>query len=322
MRRCIIFGGNGYIGTMLARHFAAAGHFDELVLVDVKKPAHSLPERTRFIEHDVRKPIAGELAALTAEWIFNFAAVHREPGHEPHEYYDTNLHGARNVCAFATATGCQNLYFTSSIASYGPTTGPTSEASPNYPKTPYGITKHAAELIHEAWLRSTTDRRLIVCRPGVIYGPGDPGNILRMIRAVKKGRFFFPGDAGIRKSYGYIYGLLESIDFMMARSEPHLIYNYVERHTEPLRELVRLSGLAVGKKGTVTRLPITALVAAAHVIQALTGGKSPIHPVRVRKAATPTHIVPQRLIDLGFVFHYDFASSLQHWKTIAPEDFA
>ncbi len=307
---------------MLARHFAAAGKFDEVVLVDVKKPAHSLPERTRFIEHDVRKPIAGELATLPAEWIFNFAAVHREPGHEPHEYYDTNLHGARNVCAFAVATGCQNLYFTSSIASYGPTTGPTSEASPNYPKTPYGITKHAAELIHEVWLRSVAGRRLIVCRPGVIYGPGDPGNILRMIRAVKKGRFFFPGDAGIRKSYGYIFGLLESIDFMMARTEPHLIYNYVERETEPLRELVRLSGEAVGRKGSVVRLPITALVMAAHVVQKLTGGKSPIHPVRVRKAATPTHIVPQRLIDLGFEFKYDFASSLQHWKKIAPEDFA
>ena len=307
---------------MLARHFAAAGKFDELVLVDVKKPAHPLPTRTRFIEHDVRKPIAGELAALSAEWIFNFAAVHREPGHEPHEYYDTNLHGARNVCAFAVASGCQNLYFTSSIASYGPTTGPTSEASPNYPKTPYGITKHAAELIHEVWLRSVEGRRLIVCRPGVIYGPGDPGNILRMIRAVKKGRFFFPGDAGIRKSYGYIFGLLESIDFMMARAEPHLIYNYVERETEPLRELVRLSGEAVGRKGSVVRLPITALVMAAHVVQKLTGGKSPIHPVRVRKAATPTHIVPQRLIDLGFDFKYDFASSLQHWKKIAPEDFA
>ena len=322
MQRCIIFGGSGYIGTMLARHFAAAGQFEEIVMADTKPPAAPLPERTRFIPHDIRKPVAGELAALSAEWIFNFAAVHREPGHEPHEYYDTNLHGARNVCAFAEATGCPNLFFTSSIASYGPTTGPTSEESQNYPKTPYGITKHAAELIHEIWVRSTAGRRLIVCRPGVIYGPGDPGNILRMIRAVKKGRFFFPGDADIRKSYGYIYGLLESVDFMMARAEPHLIYNYVERDTEPLRELVRLSGLAVGKKGTVTRLPITALAAAAHVIQALTGGKSPIHPVRVRKAATPTHIVPKRLIDLGFVFRYDFASSLQHWKTIAPEDFA
>jgi GlcNAc-P-P-Und epimerase len=322
MTRCIIFGGSGYIGTMLARHFSKAGRFDEIVQVDVKPGSAPLADRCRFIQHDIRQPVTGELAALKAEWIFNFAAVHREPGHEPHEYYDTNLKGARNVCAFADTAECANVYFTSSIASYGPTTGPTSEDSPNYPKTPYGITKHAAELIHEVWLRSAAARRLVVCRPGVIYGPGDPGNILRMIRAVKKGRFFFPGDAGIRKSYGYIYGLLESIDFMMARPEPHLIYNYVERETEPLRELVRLSGEAVGKSGSVTRLPITALVAAAHVVQKLTGGKSPIHPVRVRKAATPTHIVPKRLVDLGFDFKYDFASSLKHWKTIAPEDFA
>jgi hypothetical protein len=42
----------------------------------------------------------------------------------------------------------------------------------------------------------------------------------------------------------------------------------------------------------------------------------------VRKAATPTHIVPKRLKDLGFEFKYDFASSLKHWKTISPEDFA
>jgi nucleoside-diphosphate-sugar epimerase len=307
---------------MLARHFAEGMQFDEIVMVDVKPHTGPAPARSRFISHDVRQPITGELATLEAEWIFNFAAVHREPGHEPHEYYDTNLRGARNVCAYATAAGCKNLYFTSSIASYGPTTGPTDEDSPNYPKTPYGITKHAAELIHEVWLRSAEGRRLIVCRPGVIYGPGDPGNILRMIRAVKKGRFFFPGNADIRKSYGYIYGLLESIDFMMARSEPHLIYNYVERETEPLRELVRLSGEAVGKKAGVVRLPMTALVAAAHVVQKLTGGKSPIHPVRVRKAATPTHIVPKRLKDLGFEFKYDFASSLKHWKTISPEDFA
>ncbi len=209
-----------------------------------------------------------------------------------HAYHAARLEAFLDLFVLADfdleATRCPNIFFTSSIAAYGPTTGPTSEDSPNYPITPYGITKHAAELIHEVWLRSAAGRRLIVCRPGVIYGPGDPGNILRMIRAVKKGRFFFPGDASIRKSYGYIYGLLESIDFTMARPEPHLIYNYVERHTEPLRELVRLSGLAVGKKGTVTRLPITALVAVAHVIQTLTGGKSPIHPVRVRKAATPT----------------------------------
>jgi nucleoside-diphosphate-sugar epimerase len=321
MKRTIIFGGTGYIGTMLARHFAASGRFDEIILADVKPPTTALPAQCRFVECDVRKPISEALQDSTPEWIFNFAAVHREPGHAAHEYFDTNLRGARHVVAFAERTACTNLYFTSSIASYGPTTGPTDENSPNYPVTPYGISKHAAELIHEVWLRAATARRLIVCRPGVIYGPGDPGNILRMIRAVKKGVFFFPGNPHIHKSYGYIHGLLASIDFMMARAEPHLIYNYVERETEPLADLVRISGEVVKKNARIVRLPRSLLCIAAEVVQTVTGGKSPIHPVRVRKAATPTHIVPTRLKELGFKFEYDFRSSLAHWLSVSPQDF-
>ena len=33
--------------------------------------------------------------------IFNFAAVHRTPGHEDHEYFETNIRGAENVVTFA-----------------------------------------------------------------------------------------------------------------------------------------------------------------------------------------------------------------------------
>jgi hypothetical protein len=55
--------------------------------------------------------------------------------------------------------------------------------------------------------------------------PGDPENILRMIRAVKRGYFVFPGSRDQRKSYGYIEGLLDSFEFAKGRSEPVLLYN-------------------------------------------------------------------------------------------------
>ena len=322
MLRCVIFGGTGYIGTMLARHFAGQAGVEEIILADLKPPTEPLPARTRYVRSDVREPITGELLGVQSDWIFNFAAIHREPGHAEHEYFDTNLRGARHVTAYAESTACPSLFFTSSIASYGPTNGPTSEASPNYPRTPYGITKYSAEIIHEVWQRSAPGRRLVVCRPGVIYGPGDPGNILRMIRAVKRGYFFFPGDTGIRKSYGYIYGLLESISFMMARPEPHLIYNYVEPETETIADLVAITREFLGTRAPVIGLPQGLLVTAAEAIQRLTGGRSPIHPVRVRKAATPTHIIPARLQELGFTFQYGFRRSLPHWKERTPDDFA
>ena len=148
----------------------------------------------------------------------------------------------------------------------------------------------------------------------MIYGPGDPGNIGRLIRAISKKRFAFPGRRDIRKSYGYIDGLLDSIEFMLDRSEPHLTYNYVERETLPLSEVVREIAEMVGVSVPKLSIPIGLLASTASALQIVTAGRSPIHPVRVRKAATQTWIVPQKLIDLGFPFSFSFRTSLEHWR--------
>ncbi len=321
MTSAVIFGGAGYIGTNWAKRLAAAKRFDRIVMADLRRAQSPLPPRVEFQECDVRKPIPSQIHCRNPDWIFNFAAVHREPGHAPAEYFDTNLAGARNVCAAAEAMGCANVLFTSSISVYGPTTGATSENSPTYPKTPYGISKLCAEFIHEGWLRAEKDRRLIICRPGVIYGPGDPGNILRMVRAVQRGYFFFPGTTQLRKSYGYIEGLLDSFEFMMARAESHLRYNYVEAQTEAIGRLVQIVRRQLGCSAPVVSIPLWLLIPVAAAVQLATKGKSPIHPARVRKAATPTHIVPHCLEELGFRFNYDFASSLDHWRSVSPQDF-
>jgi nucleoside-diphosphate-sugar epimerase len=321
MTNAIIFGGAGFIGRNLAKRLAAAKRFDRIILADIRRAEFPLPPQVEFQECDVRKSILPQMDDLKPDWIFNFAAVHREPGHEPAEYFDTNLPGARNVCAFAEAAGCANMLFTSSISVYGPTTGATAETSPTYPQTPYGISKLCAELIHEGWLRAGKDRRLIICRPGVIYGPGDPGNILRMIRAVQRGYFFFPGTTTLRKSYGYVEGLVDSFEFAMARVESRLLFNYVETETETIGNLVQIIRQELGCSAPVISIPLWLLQPMATGMQLLTKGRSPIHPARVRKAATPTHIVPRRLEELGFKFNYDFRSSLNHWRSISPQDF-
>jgi nucleoside-diphosphate-sugar epimerase len=321
MKTTIIFGGAGYVGRNWAKRLAAGKGFERILLADIRGMEGPLPANVEFQFCDVRKPILPQIGAMESEWIFNFAAVHREPGHRPAEYFDTNLAGARNVCEFAEATQCTHLVFTSSISVYGPTHGATGEDSPTHPTTPYGISKLCAEFIHEGWLRGGNNRRLIVCRPGVVYGPEDPGNILRMIRAVQRGYFVFPGPTRMRKSYGYIEGLLDSFEFAIARSEALLSYNYVEADTETIGQMVRIISQELDCSVPVISIPAWLLQPVAALIQLLTNGKSPIHPARVRKAATPTHIVPMRLRELGFLFKYDFRSSLKHWRSTSPQDF-
>jgi nucleoside-diphosphate-sugar epimerase len=321
MACAVIFGGVGYIGRNWAIRLADSGEFSRVILADIRCPDSGLPSNVEFHPCDVRRPVHPQLSCPGPDWIFNFAAIHREPGHEPGEYFDTNLAGARNVCDFAESSSCPNLLFTSSIAVYGPTAGATTEMSPTYPRTPYGISKLCAELIHEGWQKAQPGRRLLICRPGVVYGPGDPGNILRMIRAIQRGHFFFPGKTTLRKSYGYIYGLMDSFEFAMKQAEPLLRYNYVEAETETIGDLVRIVGRQLGCASPVISIPLWLLQPAALAAQIVTRGRSPIHPARVRKAAMPTHIVPQRLKDLGFPFRFDFKSSLDHWRLHAPLDF-
>lgn len=320
MTSCVIFGGAGFIARHLAIHLLSTRRFDRVHLADLKPVSASLPSTTSSLT-DVRQSIPADLTRERPSWIFNLAAIHREPGHKPHEFFETNLAGARNVCTFADAVGCNHIFFTSSISVYGPTSGPTAESAPICPITPYGGSKYPAELIHEAWLAQGGGRRLVICRPGVVYGPGDPGNILRMIRAIRRGYFAYPGSPNIHKSYAYIYGLLESVDFVMRQSDPLIKYNYVETPTEPLGELVRQTKGFLGSRAPVLRIPLAVLSPIASVAQAFLGQTSSIHPVRVRKAGMSTHIIPQVLEDLGFEFRYPYTKSLEHWRSIAPGDF-
>jgi nucleoside-diphosphate-sugar epimerase len=189
------------------------------------------------------------------------------------------------------------------------------------PDTPYGISKLTAEYIHREWAQKEKSRRLISVRPGVIYGPGDPGNILRMIRAVKKGYFFLPVTPKIKKSYGYIYGLLDSMYFMINQSDKVIVYNYVEKETENLGDMIGIINKVLGTNGKIIRVPFLLLKWAALILYKLNPNLNGIHPERVKKVTRPTHIVPKVLIERGFEFKYDFEKSLIHWIKIKSSDF-
>jgi nucleoside-diphosphate-sugar epimerase len=300
MNRCVIFGGSGYIGSMLARGLAESGSFAEIVLADLKPLAGPLPPHTRFVPCDVRGPIAPHVVAADAAWIFNFATAHLAPGRTTQEYFDTNLYGARNVCAYAERIGCPNLFFGSSTAVYGPTASPAHEDATKYPATPFATSKVCAELIHEVWLKSAPGRRLIVVRPGPVYGPSAGGEIDSMIRGLRRHVLFLPGPDGARRSFGYIFGLLESFEFMLDRREPLLVYNYAEPESGTLGTLARRLGQFLGTRALVVPMPA---------------------PLARHLTPPSAWIEPAKLKQLGFQFRYDFTRALAHWRSLVPTDF-
>jgi nucleoside-diphosphate-sugar epimerase len=331
-KTAIIIGGSGYIGTNLLKHLLANNRFEHYIVMDIK-PLKGFEDeissgRLEYMFADVRKelPNLGRVLDGKESWVFNFAAVHREPGHEFREYFDTNVPGAIHINAFAERLEIMNIFFTSSIAPYGRSMNQSTEKTNLYPETGYGISKALAEQTHQKWLeRDKQNRRLIIVRPSVIYGPNDPGNVYRMIKALKRGTFILPNGGKVIKAYGYVHGLIDSMLFTMDTiDEPQIIYNYAENPLVPLKEMTKIVKRKLGYSKPTLSVSTTILAFIAGVYQILvklTGKKTDIHPVRVKKAGFPTNIKPQYLIDNGFEFKYGFEKSLEHWKTVAPEDF-
>ena len=112
----IITGGTGFIGTHLTNLIKECYPNAQVYNLDIVKPGTPNPVvkdykpalrdgeklQSTFIEYDIRKPIENlPFTPTEDDVIFNFAAVHRNPGHEDHEYFETNIRGAENVVAFA-----------------------------------------------------------------------------------------------------------------------------------------------------------------------------------------------------------------------------
>src|SRR5579875_1792760 len=333
----VIFGGTGFIGTHMAQHWLREDLTSKVILVDLHPPRTDVyagllqqalrDGRAEFVRWDVRQPIPPELLPA-ADIVFNFAAVHREPGHQPHEYFETNLYGAENVCAWAASVRCQRIVFTSSISPYGPSEDVKDEGSLPVPETPYGSSKLAAEKIHLAWQAAATGRKLLILRPGVVFGPGEGGNVTRLIRSLVKGYFVYMGNRQTRKAGGYVKELCRVTQFGLEHQdhtgEGVTLLNFSMNPLPALENFVEAIQKAAGIRRRPLTVPRSLLLGVSYPIEAVArtfGIRQPISPVRVRKLFRSTSIDPKGLRDLGYRWKFTLQDAFLDWKQDLPQDF-
>lgn len=258
--------------------------------------------------------------------IANFAAIHREPGHELHEYYETNLPGADNVCAFAEQAGCTQIIFTSSIAPYDPTESVKTEESIPTPVSGYGGSKLAAEKIHMGWQRAGAGRKLVIVRPGVVFGPGEGGNVTRLVQATLRRYFLYMGNRNTRKAGGYVKELAHTMLWALARLPTQggtILYNFTMPQPPTVEEYVDTVCKVAGVSRWVPSVPYTLLLAMAYCIEAIArplGIKQPISPVRIRKLVKSNNIEPGVLLREGYQYQYTLESAMADWRKDRPDE--
>ena len=339
MKTVVIFGGTGFIGTHICQHWLRENLADQIILVDLLPPrdepytselqAGINSGRVVFVDGDVRNDLWRDQLPSGADLIFNLAAIHREPGHESHEYFETNLKGAENICKWASDVQCTRIVFTSSISPYGPSEVLKDEDSQPAPETPYGTSKLAAEKIHREWQCADSRRKLLILRPGVVFGPGEGGNVTRLLRSLIKGYFVYVGNRDTRKAGGYVkelsYVAQFALEYQDRTGEKFTLLNFSMNPTPRLQEFVRAIQHVGGIRRGPLNVPRSLLIGASYPIDAVArtfGIRQPISPVRVRKLFRSTSIDPKRLRELEYQWRFTMERAFLDWKRDRPEDFA
>jgi UDP-glucose 4-epimerase len=141
--KVLVAGGAGYIGSVVGRVLADAGH-DVVVLDDLRKghadAVGDLPL--------VRLPLAraGEVLEATFDLVVHLAAdaLVAESVAQPERYWANNVGEGLALLEAMRDAGVRRILFSSTCATYGePDVLPITERTPTRPVNPYGATKLA-----------------------------------------------------------------------------------------------------------------------------------------------------------------------------------
>lgn len=307
----VVFGGSGFIGTHCIRRLVQEPD-TRVVSVDLLPPRETL-DHAEYRIGDVRNLEGLNLGCDVAR-IYNFAAIHRTPGHPDPEYYETNITGAIEVTKFAERHACPQIIFTSSIAVYGPGEETKDEDFPLTPNSAYGYSKRLAERVHRAWLgRDEDHRHLTIVRPAVVFGGGEHGNFTRMAKLMQKGFFVFPGRRDTIKACIYIEDLLTALDYARQRPEHFVLFNgaYPQRYT--IEQIVGAFRKLYYPKVITFQIPLWFMLLVTRILRHFDFMHMGIHPDRVYKLVRSTDVVPGWLTKHDFHKENAIESALTRW---------
>ena len=151
MKRVLVTGGAGFIGSHLAEALTARGLqvrvVDSFVTGRIENLA-SIRDKIEFIEADVADPVTAAAAVADVDTVFHEAAIPSVPVSFEHPM--ANQHSGEvalmAVLNAARKAGVRRVIFAASAAAYGNLPGlPKREDMPTDPRSPYAVSKLAAE---------------------------------------------------------------------------------------------------------------------------------------------------------------------------------
>ena len=153
MRKILVLGGAGYIGSHTCKRLRASG-FDPITFDNLTEGYADFVKWGDLIVGDIanKADLDKALKRVQPDAVIHFAAFAYvgESVTNPSKYYENNTVGSLRVAQALRDAGNIPLIFSSTCATYGvPASGVISETSPTCPINPYGRSKLMVEQILE-----------------------------------------------------------------------------------------------------------------------------------------------------------------------------
>ena len=247
-RPVLVTGGSGFVGRHLLREMAARG-------MSAVSDRRELSPQTEW----------GDLLAGTGGVIHLAAAAHEraqrlERNHDYETLHRVNALATERLARAAAAAGVEQFLFLSTIGVCGDETAgaPFTEESAPAPRSLYARSKLEAERLL-AGVSAETGLAVTVLRPTLVYGPGNGGNFLRLLKSVDRGWPLPFAAIRNRRSLTYVGNLVSAIVAVLGRRDAAGTFVVCDAESVSTAEIVRCVAEGLGRPARLFPMPEAAL---------------------------------------------------------------
>lgn len=265
----LVTGASGFLGAEVARQLAAAGW----TVRSTGRTASPFHPVTNYIPCNLELTDTLPQLLSGVEVVVHCAGLaHQfEFPPAPERFQQINADLVKRLAVAALHAGVKRFVQISSVSVYGyDHPADCTEEAPLAATSPYGLSKIDGERLLKLVAEGTT-MESVSLRPVVMFGPGDPGNVARLITAITQRRFWRIGSATNLKCFLHVRDCARAIVTCVAQPHwlhPHAAYNLVGE-TVQVRRLLYAIDAGLGRRSPnwfiPKWLPATMLAIAAQL---------------------------------------------------------